>query len=551
MKKTDLPDPGRRSIIGAAVAAAAWWQWAPAFAAGSSSNAAGALDAGAPVRGGTLVGISLPAGEPQVLTAAFNQSGVNSYISTKIFDGLVRFGPNSAPQPELAETWVISSDSGTVRFNLRKGVKWHDGKPFTSADVRYSYEEVWTKLHPRARSIFAGVTAFETPDDHTLIFRMKTPPTVLFSALNSGELQILPRHLYAGTDVTRNPWNLKPVGTGPFRFKEWVRGERVVLERNPDYWDAGKPYLDGFVLRFIPDTIARYAAFETGAVQYGVLSPVSFNDVNRVRKSPQLRLEFRGYDWLASRVAMEFNVRRKPLNDVRVRRAIAHAIDLPTMSKVVSRGLTTPGTSPVVSTLTDFYTNDVAHYPYDPKIAERLLDEAGITRKADGTRFTVKIDWLPFGGQYQRYGEFVVQALRRVGIEAELRGQDLPQYINRVYTEYDFDIAVTHSAGYGDPQTGTERLFWSRTITQGIPWTNATGYRSAEMDAIIDGAHAALDEPTRVEQYKKLQRLAQVDLPSFTMLENRHYTICSSKLHGINVGSAGCYDSLKDAWLEA
>lgn len=543
---SDFPQsPGRRGMLGSALAGVAWWNLAPALAAGTPSAAA------APARGGTLVGISLPAGEPQVLTAAFNQSGVNSYISSKIFDGLVRFGPDSVPQPELAESWAVAKDGRSVQFNLRRGVKWHDGTPFTAADVRYTYGEVWTKLHPRGRSIFAGVTALEVPDEHTLVFRLKSSPGVLFGALNSGELQILPKHLYEGTDITRNPWNLKPIGTGPFRFKEWIRGERIVLERNPDYWELGKPYLDQFVLRIIPDAAARYAAFETGTVQYGVLSPVSFNDFERVSKNTDLNVEFKGYDWLSSRVALEFNVRRKPLDDVRVRRAIAHAIDVPTMAKVVSRGLATPGISPVLSTLKRFHADDVVKYPHDVKLAERLLDEAGAVKKADGSRFTVKVDWLPFGGQYQRYGEFIVQALRRVGIQAELRSQDLPRFLHRVYTENDFDITVTHLAGYGDPQTGTERLYWSKTITPGIPWSNASGYQSAEMDRIIGTAHAATDEAARVQAYKQLQRLAQVDLPNFTLLENRHFTVHSRKLHGLNLGSAGCYDSLKDAWLQA
>lgn len=535
----------RRQLMLGAMAGYAWSYLAPAMAASQGNG-----QAGAPVRGGTLVGISLPAGEPQVLTAAFNQSGINAYISSKIFDGLVRFGPDSAPQPELAESWDITDGGKTIRFNLRRSAKWHDGTPFTSADVAFTYREVWLKLHPRGRSIFAAVNALETPDPHTLIFKLNNPSGVIFSALNSGELQVLPRHLYEGTDIVRNPWNLKPIGTGPFRFKEWVRGNRIVLERNPDYWDTGKPYLDQFVLRIIPDTTARYAAFETGAVQYGVLSPVSFNDVERVGKNPKLAIEFNGYDWLSSSVAMEFNLRRKPLNDVRARRAIAHAIDLDAMSRVVSRGLAVPGPSPVLSGLKRFHTADLPKYSFDPNLAEQLLDQAGLPRGQDGVRFSITIDWIPFGGQYQRYAEFITQNLKRIGINAQVRSQDLPQFLKRIYTDNDFDVTVTHRAGYGDPQLGVERFYWSKSITPGIPWSNASGYSSEEMDRIIERAHVAPNENGRIAEYKKLQQLSMQDLPSFTLLENRHFTVHSRKLHGLNLGSAGCYDSLKDAWLE-
>ncbi|KAF1067384.1 ABC transporter substrate-binding protein [Variovorax sp.] len=514
----------------------------------SALAAAGASSAQTPVRGGTLVVVSQP-GEPAVLTAAFNQQGAVAAISTKIFDGLLHFGENWKLEPELATSWETSKDGKEIRFKLRPGVKWHDGKPFTSADVKFSFEEVWLKVHPRGRSTFAAVEAVETPDALTVVFRLRNPSGVILSALNSGESQIVPRHLYEGTDIVRNPWNAKPVGTGPFRFKEWVRGDRIVLERNPDYWDAGKPYLDQLVYRIIPDATARYAAFETGAIQYGVLSPISINDLERAQKNKSLRVEFKGYEWLASSNVLEFNVRKPPFNDVRVRRAVAHAIDLQAMSKVTTRGVGKPGTSPVLSTQTRFYTPDLPLYPFDPKQAERLLDEAGLPRKPDGTRFAVTLDWLPFGENYQRYGEFVKQSLRRVGIDVTLRGQDLPQFMRRVYSQNDFDLIVTHRAGFGDPQIGTDRLFWSKTILKDVPWSNGSGYSNPAMDGLIEAAHEAPTEERRIELYRKIQRQAQTDLPNFTLLENRMYTIASARLHGLGTGVDAAYDSLKNAWL--
>lgn len=506
-------------------------------------------DPGQPVRGGTLVAVSME-GEPSVLTAAYNVTGSVAAVSVKIFDGLVRFGPDSVPQPELATSWEVRDDGKEIRFHLRPGVKWHDGVPFTSADVKFSFDEIWTKIHPHGRSAYAGVLSVEAPDPLTVVFNLKNPSEVIFSALNSAESQILPKHLYEGTDIVRNPWNVKPIGTGPFRFKEWVRGDRIVLERNPDYWDTGKPYLDTVIIRTIPDATARYAAFETGAIQYGAGTPISITDLERVRKNKDLVVDFGGYEWLASRIALEFNLRRKPYDDVRVRRAIAHAIDLKAMSLITTRGLNKLGTSPVLSTLTRFHTSDIPQYPFDLKEAERLLDEAGLPRQADGYRFAAKVDWVPFGVIFQRYGEYVVQSLRRVGINAELRNQDLPQFLRRVYSENDFDITTTHLAGFGDPQIGTDRVYWSKTILKGIPWSNASGYNSPEMDALIEGAHNASSEAQRVDIYKKVQRLAQIDLPSFTLMENRPWTVSSRKLHGLKVGSDACYDSLSSAWLE-
>ena len=510
---------------------------------------ASAAMAQAPVRGGTLVVASNP-GEPAVLTAAFNQQGAVAAISTKLFDGLIRFGEDFKLEPELATQWDVSKDGKEIRFKLRPNVKWHDGKPFTSADVKFTFDEVWMKVHPRARSTFAAVEKVETPDPLTVVFKLRNPSGVILSALNSAESQIIPKHLYEGTDIVRNPWNVKPIGTGPFRFKEWVRGDRIVLERNPDYWDAGKPYLDQVVYRIIPDATARYAAFETGAVQYGVLSPLSVNDLERAQKNKNLQVQFRGYEWLASSIVLEFNVRKPPFDDVRVRRAVAHAIDLAALSKVTTRGLGKPGVSPVLSTQTRFFTNELPTYAFDVKQAERLLDEAGYPRKADGTRFAVTLDWLPFGDNFLRFGEFAKQSLRRVGIDVTIRGQDLPQFMRRVYSQNDFDVIISHRAGFGDPQIGTDRQLWTKTILKDVPWSNASGYSNPAMDGLISAAHEAPTEERRIELYKKVQRQAQTDIPIFTLLENRMYTIASSRVQGLGTGSDSSYESLKNVWLK-
>ncbi|WP_310296005.1 ABC transporter substrate-binding protein [Rhizobium sp. BE258] len=437
-----------------------------------------------------------------------------------------------------------------MTFHLRDGVRWDDGHPFTAADVQYTYENVWMKIHPRARATFAAVEAVETPDPLTVRFKLRNPSGVILGALNAVELTVLPKHLYEGTDVLRNPYNGAPVGTGPFRFKEWVRGDRVVLERNPDYWDAGKPYLDKLVYRVIPDATARFAAFKAGEVQLGMLSPISINDLEAAQDDESINVEFSGYGWLASAVVAEFNVRRPPFNDLRVRRAVAHAIDLNALSKVTAKGLGRPGTSPVLSTQTAFYAGDsLPKYPFDRSISEALLDEAGLNKDAGGVRFAIALDWLPFGENFQRYGEFIRQSLKRVGIEVTLRNQDLSQFFNRVYSQNEFDLIVSHRAGFGDPQIGIDRIFWSKAILKDVPWSNASGYSSPTMDALIEAAHDAPNEAERVELYKKVQIQAQTDIPHFTLLENRQYTIASSRARGLSTGSNSAYDSLKDAWL--
>ncbi|NTA13958.1 ABC transporter substrate-binding protein [Agrobacterium tumefaciens] len=524
-----------------------------AFLAGAAAALAltGRSFADTPVRGGTLVAVAHP-GEPNVLSSAIVQTGQVQSVSSKIFDGLITFGDNFEIRPELATKWATSEDGKELRFDLRSGVRWHDGTPFTSADVKFTFEQVWMKIHPRARATFAAVEAVETPDPLTVVFKLRNPSGVILGALNGLESTILPKHLYENTDIQTNPYNIKPVGTGPFRFQEWVRGDRIVLERNPDYWDAGKPYLDQVVYRVIPDATARYAAFESGAVQLGALTPISLSDLALAQKSETLNVDFHGYEWLASAIVADFNVRRPPFNDVRVRRAVAHAFDLNAFVKVTTRGLSKPGTSPVLSTQTKFYAGEgLPAYKFDRSIAEQLLDEAGYPKKPDGSRFAITIDWLPFGESFQRFAEFARQAFKAIGIEASIRNQDLPQFFRRVYSQNDFDFTISHRAGLGDPQIGIDRVIWSKAILKDIPWSNGSGYSSPDMDRLIEAAHVASTEGERVALYKKIQFLAQTDIPTFTLAENRQFTIASKRLHGLGTGSIAVYDSLKDAWLEA
>ena len=192
---------------------------------------------GSPVRGGHLVSIVVP--EPQTLGLTVSNPTID--IAINVYDGLVTYDGTGAPRPQLAESNEQAPDGRSITFRLRKGVTWHDGVPFTAADVKYSILEVVKKTHPRGIGTYSQLQDIETPDDHTVILRLAKPSPVIWSALNSSETQILPKHLYEGTDPLTNPWNTKPIGTGPFIFKEWVRGSHVTLERNPNYWDAGKP----------------------------------------------------------------------------------------------------------------------------------------------------------------------------------------------------------------------------------------------------------------------------------------------------------------------
>ncbi|MGM4893415.1 ABC transporter substrate-binding protein [Tardiphaga sp. 20_F10_N6_6] len=507
-----------------------------------------ACAAGGPKRGGALTAIVQP--EPVTLTPAFNTATPTQIVAGNIFDGLVYYDPALKPQPSLATEWKVAEDGLTISFNLRKGVKWHDGKPFSSADVKWSLENVWKTIHPRNKAIFENVATVDTPDDNTIILHLSKPSLPILSVLNAVGAPILPKHLYEGTDILNNAYNNKPVGTGAFVFKEWKKGEYILLERNPDYWEPAKPYLDKVIFRIIPDAAARAAAIEKGEVQYATFNPVSFREVERLAKLPSLKVDTRGYDWLSPVLYLDFNVENQYLKDVRVRQAIAFALDKEALGKVVWYGYGKPAVSPIPTALTAFHDASVPKYPFDLKKAEALLDEAGFKRGPDGVRFTLNHDFLPYGDDYKRTGEYLKQALKRVGIEINIRAQDTAAFIKRVYADRDFDISSSYNGAFPDPQIGVVREYWSGWLGSKTPWTNGSGYRNAEVDGLIQAAAVEGNPKKRTEDFNRFQQIVQRDLPTLPLLELRFFTLHSSALKDVVLQADQSYGSLKNAWFD-
>lgn len=514
---------------------------------GAAPAAAQATSSAQPVRGGTLFAAIHP--QPSVLIVAVNNQYANAAVSANIFDGLLTYDEQQRPQPSLATAWTVSPDGKTITFKLRQNVKWHDGAPFTSADVRYNVLEVWKKVHARGRVTFAPVIDVETPDAHTAVFKLDRPAPVILNALSPSEAQLLPRHLYEGTDVRTNPWNVKPIGTGAFRFKEWRRNEFIELVRNPDYWEAGKPYLDRVIYRAIPDAAGRSAALETGEIQYLPYSGVPFADVARLRQRPELVFETRGYDYSAQIYVVEFNLRRPYVEQQKVRQAFAHAIDKQALINTVWYGVSKPVNGPIPPVLKQFYTEDKPTYDFDPKKAEQLLDEAGFARKANGERFAITFTPSPSTEAYAGAAEFIRQNMQRVGVTLNIVRSDGPTYIRKIYTDYDFDMLIQGYSVLLDPELGLTRILWSKGATKGVPYVNASNYANPKVDKIIEGYQREPNTDKRRKLFHDLQREVNADLPILPIMDAPFFTFHSRKLQGLKPIADASRASLKDVWL--
>ncbi|GHT81385.1 ABC transporter substrate-binding protein [Betaproteobacteria bacterium] len=503
-----------------------------------------------PVYGGIL-NITVPT-EPVGLNSGINTTMFIGEVSSKIVEGLVAFDVNLNPVPALATKWEVSPDGLTLSFDLRQGVKWHDGKDFTAADVEFTLKEVWQKLHPFGKSAFGNVTKVDTPNPHKVILHLSAPAPYILNYINTYGAQVLPRHIYEGTDIVNNPYNTKPVGTGPFVFKEWVKGSHIRLEKNPNYWQKGQPFLDGIVFKFIPDSAARIVALKAGELDVVLGSALPVTSLQQFEDKSKYSINLIDGNYLATIAFLQFNVRNKPLSDVRVRQAIAHAINKQTLLKLVYLGYGKVATGPVPSSVSKYYSADTRQYAPDLERAAQLLDEAGYKTDKSGKRFKLRLIHDGAGGSPQniRTAEFTKQALSKIGVEVELQGPDFATFLRYVFTEQDYDMMNSSMHRLPDPTLGVQRIFWTQNIRKGVPWTNGSGYSNPKLDAIMEQAAAEPDEVRRKALIKDWQQIVQEDVPLLELVEPVWYTVSTARFKKLALQADGLFASYADAWLE-
>ena len=534
MSRNDLLST-RRALLGAA----------GSLALGSRLGAAQTSDPEPePKRGGTMTIMFFS--EPPSLVSLVSTSSLT--CSAKVTEGLLWYDHTMKPRPQLATEWNISPDGLTYTFALRQGVKWHDGKHFTSADVAASLA-ILKKSHPRGRSTFAHLAEVQTPDDHTVVLKLDAPIPYLIKGFAAAETPIIPKHIYDGTDPFTNPNNGAPIGTGPFRFKEYVRGDHVIYERNADYWDSPRPYLDRLVVKFIPDAAARSAALESGEVDLGYRTPVALGDLDRLRAAGKLVFETKGYEYSNNVVGVEFNLDAPNLGKLPVRQAIAHALNTAAIRKTIYYGTYEPCDAPIAPLLAEYHSPEPTPYPFDVAKAEKLLDEAGLPRGADRIRFRMTFDASPAVDEGRRLGDFLRASLARVGIALEVRLSDYGTYIKRVYTDREFDMCATGFSNLFDPTVGVQRVYWSKNIVKGVPFSNTSYYRNARVDELLESAAIEPDPAKRRAEFLEFQQIVMRELPDFNIGVPRWITIHNKRVLGHSITADGVEGNLAHAFI--
>ena len=512
----------------------------------------------AAVRGGTLV-VAIGS-DPGSLNPAVTSNGGVHTASEMMFNGLVGWGTDGRPTPELAESWTIEGNGTSYRFTLRQGVKWHDGRDFTSDDVKFTFERALLRLHSRTQtSLGSANVTIEAPDPRTVIFRFPQPYAPLLQQLNVTEAPIIPRHVYEGCSdlatVAGCPANKTPVGTGPFKLDSYTIQE-IRMSRNPSYFRQGLPYLDGMVQRVIPDAGTQLLALENGEIDW--VGSVPGPDLERIRSNRELGTATapRGSGGGNCTLTMIFNM-RPPANrpgfftELRTRQAVWHAINREQAFRTVSFGQGKVAQSPINSGITFAAATGLNLPNFDVNRARTLLDQVGwkdegggvrvargVPNVPDGTRF--EVDWHGFSGDQTTYGEQIRGQLRDVGIALQVKTEDNATLSANVFRNREFDSAVASYCNGDDPEIGFRRQVDSRQISA-TAFSNGAGYSNPEVDQLLDRAAREPDPARRTPIYRQLQEILVRDLPYVWLTESVSTRAFNADCTGFNHENTGLF----------
>ncbi|WP_243457672.1 ABC transporter substrate-binding protein [Ottowia testudinis] len=493
--------------------------------------------------GGVLTAIVQP--EPPMLMLGLNQQGPTQYVASKIYQGLLTYDAQLKPLPSLAKAWNISPDNLTYTFELQPGVKWHDGKPFTAADVVFSVDKFLREMHPRARPVINKyLESAKAPSPTTVEFKLKEPFSPFLSAFVVDNMPMVPKHIYEGTDFRTNPANQTPIGTGPFKFKEWKKGSHIVLTKNPDYWKKGQPYLDEIVFRVIPDAASRAVAFEKGDVQVLRGGDVDNVDIKRLKALPGVESTTKGWEMYGPLAFMIFNERKPPFDNVKVRQAVMHAMNRKFIVDNILFGMGKVATGPIASS-TMFYDKNVPNFEFNLKKARALIAESGVNVGAT----PVKLVAFPYGSSWDRLGEYTKQSLEQIGFKVDLVATDAGGWAKRT-GDFDFDLTFNFTYQFGDPALGVARHFMSTNIIKGSPFVNNQGYVNKKVDELFTTAAAARQPDLRQKLYSELQQILVQDVALGYLFELEYATLSRGNVKNLVTTGIGLNESFDSVYIQ-
>jgi len=491
-------------------------------------------DAGDAVSGDTFIEGSI--GEPNTLLPVLASDSASSEINSLVYNGLIRYDKNFVPEGELAESWKISPDNLTITFKLRKGVKWHDGAPFTSADVMFTYQLYVDPETPTAYAEdYLQVVKAEAPDDYTFRVTYAQPYA---PALMSWGVSIHPRHLLEGKKITESPLARAPIGTGPYIFKRWDAREKLVLEANPDYFE-GAPHIKRVLYRIIPDQSTMFLELKSGSLDFMGLTPLQYD---RQTDTVAFKRRYNKYRYLAfGYTYLGYNLRRPLFQDKRIRQALAYAIDKQEIVDGALLGYGQKATGPYKPD-TWVYNPKVKRYDYDPARAKELLAEAGWSDHdgdgqldKNGRPFSFTIITNQGNDLRSKTGEIIQRRLKEIGIDVKLRIIEWASFLNEFVFPGDFDALILGWTGGPEPD---QYDIWhsSKTAPRQL---NFIAYNNPEVDALLEKGRRIFDQDQRKQIYDRFQEILAEEQPYTFLYVGDALPVVARRFRGIEQAPAG------------
>lgn len=476
-------------------------------------------------------------GEPSVLIPMLASDSASHSVSGLCYNGLVKYDTDLTLIGDLAESWDISPDGLVITFHLRKNVLWEDGIAFTAGDVEFGFNTIINPETPTAYAEdFRQVVKFEVLDAHTFRVTYARP----FSpALTSwGNMVVLPRHLLAGKNIAKNDLTRKPVGLGPFSFKEWSPGEKIVLEANPTYFE-GRPYLDSYIFRFIPDAATLFLELQAGNIDLMSLTPLQYTrqtDTDYFKKNFQ-KFKYPQFTY----VYMGFNFLHPWFQDKRVRQAIAHAIDKQELIDGVLLGLGQISTGPYVPD-TWPYNPGVKKYAFNQAKARDLLARAGWSDTdgdgildRDGKPFEFSI-LVGMGNSMRLNTATIIQwRLQQIGIKMNIRVVEWSTLINEFIDKRRFEAVILGWSIGLDPD---QYDIWHSSKT-GEKQLNFISYKNPEADRLLEQGRRVFNLEERKKIYYRLQEILAEDAPYVFLYVPYSLPVVSSRICNIQPAPIG------------
>lgn len=485
-------------------------------------------------------------GDASNLIPILASDSVSHSVASFIYNGLLKYNKNLKLVGDLAKDWKISDNKKTITFDLRKDVKWHDGKPFTAEDVKFTYQTIIDENTPTAYDgDFKIIDNVTIPDNYTVRVDYKTP---FAPALNSWTMSILPKHLLEGKKITQSPLQRNPIGTGPYEFVKWESGKSITLKANRDYF-KGSPYLAKYVLKIIPDTAAMYMTLLNQDIDLMSMSPLQYT---KQTDSSQFENHFNKHSYLSNSYAyIGYNLKKKMFRDKKVRQALSYATPKKDIIKSVLFGQGQVATGPYKPG-TYWYNPDVARYNYNIDKAKQLLEEAGwkdtdgdnILDK-NGQNFSFTLMTNQGNSNRSKVAEIVQQSWNKLGIKVEIRVIEWATLINEYIDKRNFDALVM---GWSIPMEPDLYDVWhsSKCKDKNL---NFICYQNDELDKLIEKARLTFDMEKRKELYFKAQEILAEDQPYTFLYVPKALVGLHKRFRGVEPAPAGITYNLEEWYV--